>query len=39
MSIQEKDANFIQNIFYLTSTCFEQPLLISTAEKAFERGC
>jgi hypothetical protein len=39
MSVQEKTVDFIQKLFYFTSTCFDVPLLIDTAELTFCRGC
>lgn len=39
MTIQEKDLNFIKLLFNLTSTCFEDPLLMPYAEKTFAKGC
>lgn len=39
MSIQEKEVNFIKTLFNLTSTCFDNELLMPYAEKTFSRGC
>jgi hypothetical protein len=41
MSVVDKDENvpFIQKLFYLTSTCLGNPLLMDAAERTFEKGC
>lgn len=39
MTVQEKDLGFIKLLFNLASTCFEHPLLMPFAEKAFAKGC
>ncbi len=39
MTVQEKDVEFIKLLFNLTSTCFENVLLMPYAEKTFEVGC
>jgi hypothetical protein len=39
MSIQEKDVGFIKLLFNLTSTCFDNELLMPHAERTFAKGC
>lgn len=39
MTIQEKDISFIKLLFNLTSTSFDNELLMSHAERTFAKGC